>query len=289
MLPIDAHAHFQPSWNPARFLDATWDNLHRFAVSSPDGMRHRAGIGSGAPPCACVFLSDPRGANGVDRLRRAVDSGQASKWTIARSGERSYTVDSLDGGPILIVAGRQLVTTDGLEVLTPGVREWNAPMPLRETLCAVAEAGGVPIVPWGFGKWWGRRGRILDAAIREPPGGVRFHLSDSALRPAVIRRPRPLAIGADRGIYDLPGTDPLPLDRQETRAGSFGFGLADALDADDSVESILDRLRGLEAQPPRFGSRNRVTTFVAGQIALRTRPRRPVSAEDAGPRYLAGR
>lgn len=53
------------------------------------------------------------------------------------------------------MAGRQIVTAEKLEVLALGTDlDIDDGRPIREVLSLVTENGGLPVIPWGAGKWW---------------------------------------------------------------------------------------------------------------------------------------
>jgi hypothetical protein len=167
---------------------------------------------------------------------------------------------------LLVVAGRQVVTDRGVEVLgllcgerIPDGRN------LESTIAMIRETGAVPVLPWGFGKWMFGRGTLVARLLRSsahPP-----FVGDNGGRAALGGRPRLLREAQERGIVNLPGSDPLPLAGHETRAGSCGF-LADcSLDA-APVASLRAWLRALRGQPPVFGRPRRLDRFLGDQLRM---------------------
>jgi hypothetical protein len=171
---------------------------------------------------------------------------------------------------VIIVAGRQIVTAERLEVLAVGcVDEFPDGKPIRDVMCAVADCGALPVVPWGFGKWLGARGRIVRSLVETPP--VTFSLGDNGGRAALLPRPPLLGVAERRGIPVLLGSDPLPLAPEVTRAGSCGFVVADWATTARPAELLVRRLRSLRRTPAVFGDLNTLHGFVRSQLELRWR------------------
>ena len=89
----------------------------------------------------------------------------------------------------LLIAGRQIVTEENLEVLALLTdRKFEDGLPLQEVIQTVRENKGISVIPWGFGKWMGRRGRFLESALEEAENSELF-LGDNSGRPVFWSRP----------------------------------------------------------------------------------------------------
>jgi hypothetical protein len=192
------------------------------------------------------------------------------RWTLAATAEGCSIHAYHDGEKkLIIVAGRQIVTAERLEVLALGCdREFPDRRPVRDTLAAVRDSGAIPVLPWGFGKWWFGRGKTVVALIESEARHGLF-LGDNGGRLQVGPRPKPFALAESMGVYTLPGSDPLPLPREARRAGGYGFRLDVAIDPDRPAQSIKDGLRDCSSQPPVFGRRATLSTFLRNQASLR--------------------
>jgi len=157
--------------------------------------------------------------------------------------------ESLRLGDLVLVAGRQLVSSEQVEVLalaadpSAGLEAWpDGEHPARELVERVLESGALAVLPWGVGKWLGTRGRLVaellsDAKLAEHP---RFFSGDIAQR--CWPWPRPAAFA--RGPRVLPGSDILPVAGAERRLA--GFGLRVDVDADPGrpARSLREGLAG---------------------------------------------
>ena len=207
-------------------------------------------------------------------------------WTLAPTAEDRALLATRPGRmPLILIAGRQIVTAEGLEVLALGAPgPFEDGRPLGESVAAVRAAGGLPVLPWGFGKWWGGRGRALDrflvAALGVEDRPALF-LGDTANRPAGLPPPAQFGRAAARGIPVLPGSDPLPLPGGAATAGSYGFVLDGRIERDRPAAGLQALLEGLERAPAVFGRLCGPGTFARRQVAMQWRKR----AAAAGPRH----
>lgn len=188
------------------------------------------------------------------------------------------------GERLLVVAGRQVRTREGLEMLgLATTEEFPDGLSFEDALARVRWSGAVPVLPWGFGKWWFYRGGLIEALLRRPEPKWIF-LGDNGGRPAVGGTPRLLREARRRGIPVLPGSDPLPLAGHEARAGSYGFLVREGVDEQQPAAALRQWLRGLAVQPPTFGGCQRLTQFCRDQIHLRLRPSRIPAPAPSGRR-----
>lgn len=258
--PIDAHVHFHAAFDRREFLDAAAANM---VAAGGDA----EGIGG------VLMFADPRAyGNPLEMWRKR--TVHTHRWRIEPLQEpESLIARREDGVALVLIAGRQLVTTEGLEILAMAtVVEFLTRRPLRETIEHIRSAGAVPAVPWGFGKWWGMRGRILIDAIENTAKGTMM-MVDSGTRPSAGREHLALRVARSAGVPVLAGTDPLPLRSQVRRIGSFGFLMPGRIDPAGPAAHIRRYLAALRESPVVYGRRDSTIGFVTNQISLRMRGR----------------
>jgi hypothetical protein len=168
-----------------------------------------------------------------------------------------YGLLLLDSGEIvgMLVGGVQIAVREGFEVLGIGcdipIRDQQA---VEEVIAEILGQNCLAVLPWAFGKWFGARGRgILE--LLEGERGASIVLGDNALRPAPTPWPRQFRLANEMGKPVLPGSDPLPLDDDDRRIGSYGFEFEGYLSSDAPVSSFLRELRQLGGQPGTIGRR----------------------------------
>lgn len=260
---VDGHVHFHRGFDPAAFLTHARDNVEAAA--------HRLGLESSTMGVLC--FTESAGVYYFRRFREtALGGGGYGPWQLSSAGEaRSVYARRADGATLLLVAGRQIITREGLEVLALGAEhEIEDGGSLPDTVDAVQASHAVPVLPWGFGKWWFRRGRVLRGLLASTRGD-RVFLGDNGGRLGVAPTPKLFAVARAVGWFVLPGSDPLPFASQQSRAGSFGFVLPDAVSGARPAASLVDALRALTTQPLTYGRLENVAGFITAQVGMQLR------------------
>ena len=262
-LYVDTHVHIYRAFDPARLLDAAVRNVR----------------GHGREPGAMpvLMLTECRADHVFARWR---DIGQLGAWRFVAPeptpGERNPVLfgfhEDETRPSLALVAGRQIITKQRIEVLALGTDET---LPdghdLDETIADVRGRGALPVVPYGFGKWTGTRGaavsRLIEAQSRQ--GEAKLVLGDNGGRPTFGPRPPHFDQAAAHRVTILPGTDPLPLRSCQRQAGRFGVRIEGPLPTASFVTELLAKLADLGPVPPRFGDHVSLLRAVYQQVALR--------------------
>ena len=264
---VDNHVHFHPGFDELRFFRSARDNFSRAA----SGLE-LAGSWTGA-----MILTENAGSSAFRSFRQRAEKAQSGPWTIELLDDPwSLRIRDCEGGEMdrkamVMVAGAQVETAEGLEVLVfPTLTPPPDATPVEEILSTAVEAGTVAILPWAFGKWSFGRGRLIARLIDtwHPDG---FLLSDTGHRPG--RAPYPLLLkrGEDAGIPVLAGSDPLPLRGEDRRPGSSCFTVTGPDFDETPALSLRKALRDLTASPPRFEQPCGAPRFLAVQLAMQAR------------------
>jgi hypothetical protein len=174
---------------------------------------------------------------------------------------------------LFIVGGRQVACREGLEVLLLGTtRRLPDGLLIRDVLTETASWRVPRVIPWGPGKWFFRRGRLLNELVEEFRSPTLF-LGDEGGRPAFWGYPRHFASAARLGVRDLPGTDPLPFPHDVTKVGRMGFRVHIDLNLARPAASILRALREPTTTLERFAVLESPLRFVRNQIGMQLRKR----------------
>jgi hypothetical protein len=269
MVLVDAHVHLYQCFNLARAFDAAAAN---FAAAA------RVLQGRRSPRYAGVLcLVETAGERFLEGMRTQrlgrVWRGRDGYWEIEKGCEPESLIARCGNTRLALIAGRQLVTRERLEVLALGT---GAPLadgePIDETLAAVRAAGAAAVLPWGVGKWLGARGAVVDRILADPQWS-HVYLGDNGNRLALSPDPQRFATARRLGRAVLPGSDPLPLPGEEARVGAYGLAIDGDLDALRPAAALLASLHS-GAPFVAFGRRSGVTDFVGKQLKLRLRSRR---------------
>ena len=274
---VDAHVHLHPCYDPDDLLQNACDNLAAASDAATSSAPRSA-------PRKAYFLllAECAPENCFGALRHLADGRSASggapaltlrRWTVAPTHEAISVVARHGQQELFIIAGRQVACREGLEVLVLGTTHRFADgRPIRDVL-READALGVPrVIPWGPGKWFFSRGRLLNALIEEFRKPTLF-LGDEGGRPVFWGYPQHFTHAARLGVRDLPGTDPLPFPHDIGKVGRMGFKVPIDLDPARPGESLLCALRRVETPLERFATLEPPLRFVRNQIGMQLRKR----------------
>ena len=190
-------------------------------------------------------------------------------WTLEAAREEDAVAARKAGGSTIhICAGRQIRTADGLEVLAVCTDE---ELPdgrcTRETLDLVHATRGIPVIPWGFGKWVGRRGRIVSELFDDRSHEVLL-AGDNGGRAEGSPEPRQFRRARLVGMPILAGSDPLPFPGEERRAGGYGSHTLGVFDADNACASVREILQKPPSKFETFGRLEQPFRFVRNQVRM---------------------
>ena len=258
---VDGHVHCHSCFDRDEFFDHAAANMS-------------AAAGTGEGVARCLMLTESDGAHFFEGLLKMGRAISQNGWEVQPTAEdESVLVSRAGGTTLVVVAGTQIVTRERLEVLALGSRaEFGSGLSLSEAVSAAAAAGAIPVIPWGFGKWWFARGRLVDALLRAP-GMPRFFLGDNGGRLRMAAMPRLFHRAAERGVGILPGSDPLPFPNQVRKVGGYGFSLYGAFTPERPAASVKRILAGLDRSPQAFGFRESLPGFVRSQVGMQWRTR----------------
>ncbi len=268
MILVDAHVHLHARFQVPRLLSAAHRNLGVAALEfAPDEQ-----------PVLVLALAEQQGVDwfaAAHRQAEAVTSAPVvsdGTWSFHKT-EEDESLIALGPGEeqLILIAGRQIVTAERLELLALGTREPFADgIGLRNLVAQVNKTGGVAVIPWGFGKWAGKRGACLREFLSQP-GPPRVFLGDNAGRPGLFPTPKEFGLAAAQGIAVLPGSDPLPLEKEERGVGAQGFSLEGQLDGHRPAAGLKRLLLEPGGQITPFGRRESLGRFLRNQARLRLR------------------
>lgn len=248
---VDAHVHVHPDFAWPKVLAAATRN---FAKAGAEGL-------------SAIMLTESVGVDRFADLSAGVDG-----WRISETDEAESVIAAPERGEgaVAVISGRQIVSAEGVEVLALGARDrFDDGQPLDAALAAAMSSGALVVLPWGVGKWSGRRGQLVRHAL-ELDGTF---LADSGVRVAGSARPALLAEAEARGRPVLAGTDPLPFAGDVDKPGRYGFVLSAALDPLRPKASIAEQVRALLESPPVFGRLEAPMRFFQRQVGMQIRKR----------------
>jgi hypothetical protein len=263
---VDAHVHIHDRFDLQKFFNAAARNFAFHASKSVPSASNQY----------VLCLTESCGADKFGELASRAECIAANEkateavWTFGQTGDERWLVATHPAlGKIEIVAGRQIVTAERLEILALGsIGEWEDDIAASDTIKSVISSGAVPVLPWGFGKWLGRRRRAVDGLINAFDDGS-LYLGDNSGRPGIFPNPAEFMMARGSGMRILPGSDPLPFASEYDRAGSFGFYVDHVADCDEGVWPGLCRLlQQGQGNLHSYGSLESSLRFARNQVAM---------------------
>lgn len=252
-LIVDGHVHFYPCYSLPVALRCLSDNLQRLASRiDPERPAMRVGL-----------LAESRS----HRFYRDCCDGRyphsLGEWTIAPGPEDGTLLCRRNGQvEITLIAGRQIVTAERLEILALTVDvDIQDGCPVQDVLAAITAANGIPVINWAPGKWFFQRGTLVRTLIDHATPGTLW-LGDTCLRPRLWPTPKLMQYGRERGISILAGSDPLPFPGEERWLGQYAFRGSGPCDSARIVSEARRILRGRPESMQLVGRRGGVLTTI---------------------------
>ncbi|WP_457575244.1 hypothetical protein [Desulfomarina sp.] len=264
MILFDGHAHIYDCFDLDVFVRAAFRNFTEAAGRIQGSREQLTGF---------IFLTESAGLNYFAYFQTLAGEDGEYQWRVTRSQCGSLVISHPEwmALSLVLVHGRQLVTEERLELLALFCdRDLDDGMDLDTAAIAVREAGGIPVCPWGTGKWLGKRGKRLAESLscRDENG---LFLGDSGVRPSIWPFPSRLQSSGKEKTALLSGTDPLPVSGEEKRVGSFGGCLPHEgiKNMDKPAHELKKLLLHRNCQVVPFGRSQHICTFLKNQLMLR--------------------
>ena len=263
MIFVDAHVHIYDCFDSTFLWDSALANFEAAA-------RH---LGDEPISSAILLLAESSGVNWFRRLSRTEDSFPppvCPPWSVQETRESdSLIIRKVGKPPLTVIAGRQIVTKEKLEVLALATdSHFEEGLSLEETVARIAERDGLPVIPWGAGKWAGQRGQQLKKLIAREPR-PRLFLGDNGGRPRGWPRSSIFTEAEKRGIPILPGSDPLPIPSGAGRPGAFGFYLHETIRAEYGAQDLKEILLEPMTKIHPYGRLETPYGFIRNQTLIR--------------------
>ena len=262
LILVDAHVHVYDCYDVAALLDAAHRNF------STEAQRHRMDdMFQGT-----LLLAETSRDNWYHSV---IDGGHnlafgSWRFSPSDSDRHSLRAQRKTGESLVLIPGRQIVTSEGIEVLALLTDQlFKDGGMVEDILDQIQESGALPVLPWGVGKWLGSRGAIVTRILQKKSNSC-FFLGDNGGRPFGWPEPTQLKEAAEAGIKVLPGSDPLPLPREASRVGSFGFGIRAALSSEPAA-NLKEHLQNPGTEIFPYGRLARPIRFLRNQLGIRVR------------------
>lgn len=258
---LDTHAHYHSFCGVSEFFDCAWSNF-RSAAASFDEVSNFIAI---------LCLLETRESSRFEEIRDAVQEKSAfGPWRIDTVFDGRFLAAEGEGGAkVYVVPGHQIVTNENLEVLIIGP---SADVPHERPLTFYLEqysSSHLVIIPWGVGKWLGKRGLVLKQAMYQL-AQMEYVLGDSSVRPSCWQSVAQFDDAKRLGKHILPGSDPLPVAGQQRKVGIYGAAFYSNQRTEELILNFRETILGLtEGDVKHFGQLDGPFSFIYSQLLLR--------------------
>ncbi|MCP5007116.1 MAG: hypothetical protein GY941_24705 [Planctomycetes bacterium] len=258
-LIIDGHVHFYDCYDPGKFFQAAIINLDAFFHSKYPEEEDFQRI---------LLLTEGKSNNYFKQLK--INGIPGSDFEVRNTQEDcSLTLFANNNPQCFILAGRQIVTQENLEILSIASNyKIEDGLPARDVIGMLLERKEITVLSWGVGKWLFKRGKIIRELIKEYHSPYLF-IGDNGARPSFWPTPELFKMAEAYGIRVLSGSDPLPFSRETCRVGTFGFTIGGRIDANNPAESFRNNLLSKKGNVSFFGKQDRAHLFLKRQLEHR--------------------
>ncbi len=265
LILIDGHVHIHDCFDIDCFFTSAFEN---FRI-------HAKGQGREDSFISVLCLTESIYDNWFSRLKSCAQnkaehpSRKIYEWKVATTGDPlSLELKGGKGELVYILAGRQIVTSERLEVLALGTdSRYIDGESLITTVESVLRDDAIPVIPWGFGKWYGKRGDILKKLIESHDEHTIF-LGDNGGRSSILPYPSHFRLAEARGIRILPGSDPLPFPHESKKPGSYGFAVFGTIDCARPVSDLKRIILDPAVRLVPYGKPETLSRFIRNQCAM---------------------
>lgn len=268
MILFDSHVHlYKVEYLP---------HLLWHARSNFENIARKMGLEK--PDCAICLTQTSRSPSFqkvMESCGNLVSNPESSnRWSMETTNE-SNTIELKSASEkeepfsIFLIGGQQIVCSERLELLSIG-NETMVPdgLSLDETLSKINASGGIPVIPWGVGKWLGKRGKILKQIIlknRKYP----FFLGDNSARLIFWQFDRIMSMARKFNIQTINGSDPNMFPSSLVISGSYGVLFWDVfINPNEPAKTVRTLLIDDRTKKSNYGKPQTVGFFLLNQIKL---------------------
>ncbi len=256
---IDPHCHYHSCFPIGDYWDCAWDNFYRASVKSAQ---------EPGEPILC--LTDMSGTDWFGKIQQQSLSSLTSHWQVHSTNESEHFRIMNEGRTMHVIASRQVNSAEGLEVLIVGLRDDpTAQLPLKEYITRYHKDYLI-ILPWGLGKWLGKRGACIDQLF-EIADSKRFVLGDNGGRPSIWSNVPAFSKAKSKKLPILAGSDPLPLKNQLNRVAAYGIIIDKVFPDEASLVNNLIAFIKRQSMIDSYGSLRSLPRVLVDQFLLRFR------------------
>ena len=199
---IDSHVHIYPMYDIDTMLDCAYDNFQKASEQTTDTINKYV-----------LFITQGINEHALQRLA----DHDGHRWNIQRNNHEFSA--QLNDQQITLIPGQQLVSSEGIELLVIGGSEldFSPKRSIYELIDLFKD--DLTILPWGFGKWLGKRGALVTELLQNQQMSEFMFVGDIPGRLNLLGGKTNFNTSNNT---QLRGVDPLPFENEQKRIASFG-------------------------------------------------------------------
>jgi len=260
-LVLDGHVHLYPEYNFGQAVQIGTANLRKCLK--------RVGINNSNHVVSGWLLTERWDCNFFKSISEMPQKYSQGDCNFIPSAEKEALMLEKNGQvEHFVFAGRQLVSKDGLEVLSLASTLFveDRTLSTKELIRAVNEAGGIPVLNWAPGKWFFKRGKIVQEIFEtfDPSDLV---IGDNPLRHVLWPKPALMKVAMKQGYKLIAGSDPLPFVGEEKYIGTYCFTFNGVFDSTKPVTSVRELLKQ-RVSVNILGRRNGLLAFASRETRI---------------------
>lgn len=218
---FDSHCHYYPCFPAEMYWNRAWSQFDRINTAFGNTL--------GFP---LIGFTEVPGQNLFSDMAAGRMLPGSGGWSIGPGCNDTLLRIASQKSDIYLLPVRQINTAEGLELLLIGCAE---DLVSGNVLQHYLDAYGdqyLLVLPWGFGKWLGRRGKVIQTVIEN--NNSRVLLGDNGGRPKAWYFVPEFQLARRLNVAVLPGSDPLPMKAQLNRVASAGVVVETAASEGDA-------------------------------------------------------
>ncbi len=259
-LIVDGHVHFYDCYDTEKFFDVAIKNMgKRYSSIYPEDKNFQK----------ILLFTEGKDNDYFSRFKTNGNFGKQSEYKFENTQEDCSLILLKNDRPICyILAGRQIVTRENLEVLSiASDQKIEDGLPIEKVVKKFLDNQQIAVLAWGVGKWFFKRGRLVKDIIKKYHSPYLF-IGDNSARPSFWSTPMLYNLAEKHKIEILRGSDPLPFADEQNRVGTFGFTIEGNFQVNKPAESLCKLLISNKANIKLVGRQDNPFSFLNRQTKM---------------------
>ncbi len=259
-LMVDGHVHIYDCYDLEKFFENAVKNMNRSYHTLYPGENQYQKI---------LLLTEGKKNDFFSRFKKDRGFSNDSGYHFLDTKEDISLVLARNNKPLCyLLKGRQIVTKENLEVLSvASSQEIEDGLSIETVIERIIDKNDIAVLAWGFGKWFFKRGKIINYLIKKyrSPG---LFIGDNSGRPMFWPAPRQFKRAKELNIPIISGSDPLPFSNEVYKVGTYGFSIKGKFNVDEPAGSLWEILLAAETPIDFFGPRDNAVSFFKRQSKI---------------------